>query len=85
MFGINEIRKINNNAVHEADAAVTTHFIDTPAGIAISVRDKDGDIQKGLVTGENAIKFRKELANHDGKKKLVVHRQTVCRKFVKLG
>lgn len=85
MYGISEIRKINNQAIHEADAIVTTHFIDTPAGVAISVRDKDGDIQKGLVTGDNAVKFRKEIANHDGKDKLVNYRQKICRKYVKLG
>jgi hypothetical protein len=85
MYGISEIRKINNQAATEADAAVTTHFIDTPGGIAISVRDKDGDIQKGLITGAIAAKFRKELANHDGRIKLVNYRQQVCRKYVKLG
>lgn len=85
MYGISEIRKINNQHIHELDAAQTTHFIDTPGGVAISVRDVKGDIQKGIVTGDNAAKFRKELAHHDGKSKVVNYRQKVCRKYVNLG
>ena len=85
MQGLNEIRKASNAAVHEHDAALSTHFVDLGPNIAISVRNTDGDIVKALISGDTAVKFREELANHDGRKSLVTYRQIVCRKYVVKG
>ena len=83
MQGINEIKAANNHAAAKVDAEATTHWIELPTGgFIISVRNRDGDIQRGQIDTKRGAKFLKELANHDGVKAVWQHRLAVCRKYV---